>query len=377
MKVLEIDKNNLKHNINLVKAKLEKENPNTKIYAVVKANGVGLGIIEYTNFLKENGINSFAVACIDEALKLRQANIEDEILMLSPTAIKNELHLLVQNDITLTVGSLNEISILKEILSEINEKEKDKNKNKKKAKVHLKIDTGFGRYGFLYSDLISILSSFRQINEDIEIEGIYTHFSKPIDEKWTRKQYERFCEVIEFLKKNGYDPKYKHCSASTAFIKYNDMRLNAVRLGSVFQGRTLIKNTGLIKIGKFKTSVVEIKNVPKGYNISYGNTYKTKKDTKLATIPVGYMDGFNKEVKRDNFMFSNNIVAILMEIKKLFKDNRLEVKIAGKTYKIIGRLGMYHSIIDITGSEDIKPGDIVELNMTPLQTKDEIRREYI
>ena len=377
MKVLEIDKNNLKHNINLVKAKLEKENPNTKIYAVVKANGVGLGIIEYTNFLKENGINSFAVACIDEALKLRQANIEDEILMLSPTAIKNELHLLVQNDITLTVGSLNEISILKEILSEINEKEKDKNKNKKKAKVHLKIDTGFGRYGFLYSDLISILSSFRQINEDIEIEGIYTHFSKPIDEKWTRKQYERFCEVIEFLKKNGYDPKYKHCSASTAFIKYNDMRLNAVRLGSVFQGRTLIKNTGLIKIGKFKTSVVEIKNVPKGYNISYGNTYKTKKDTKLATIPVGYMDGFNKEVKRDNFMFSNNIVAILMEIKKLFKDNRLEVKIAGKTYKIIGRLGMYHSIIDITGSEDIKPGEIVELNMTPLQTKDEIRREYI
>lgn len=375
MKVLEIDKNNLKHNINLVKAKLEKENPNTKIYAVVKANGVGLGIIEYTNFLKENGINSFAVACIDEALKLRQANIEDEILMLSPTAIKNELHLLVQNDITLTVGSLNEISILKEILSEINEKEKDK--SKKKAKVHLKIDTGFGRYGFLYSDLISILSSFRQINEDIEIEGIYTHFSKPIDEKWTRKQYERFCEVIEFLKKNGYDPKYKHCSASTAFIKYNDMRLNAVRLGSVFQGRTLIKNTGLIKIGKFKTSVVEIKNVPKGYNISYGNTYKTKKDTKLATIPVGYMDGFNKEVKRDNFMFSNNIVAILMEIKKLFKDNRLEVKIAGKTYKIIGRLGMYHSIIDITGSEDIKPGDIVELNMTPLQTKDEIRREYI
>lgn len=376
MKVLEIDKNNLKHNINLVKAKLERETPNTKIYAVVKANGVGLGIIEYTNFLKENGINSFAVACIDEALKLRQANIENEILMLSPTAIKNELQLLIQNDITLTIGSLNEISILKEILSEINEKEKDK--NKKKIKVHLKIDTGFGRYGFLYSDLISILSSFRQINDDsIEIEGIYTHFSKPIDEKWTRKQYERFCEVIEFLKKNGYDPKYKHCSASTAFIKYTDMRLNAVRLGSIFQGRTLVKNTGLIKIGKFKTSVIEIKNVPKGYNISYGNTYKTKKDTKLATIPVGYMDGFNKEVKRDNFMFSNNIVAILMEIKKLFKDNRLEVKIAGKTYKIIGRLGMYHSIIDITGSEDIKPGDIVELNMTPLQTKDEIRREYI
>ena len=89
------------------------------------------------------------------------------------------------------------------------------------------------------------------------------------------------------------------------------------------------------------------------------------------------MDGFNKEVKRDNFKFSNNIIAVLMEVKKLFKDNRLEAKINGKNYKIIGRLGMYHSIIDITDSEDIKIGDTVILNMTPLQTNDEIRREYI
>ena len=209
------------------------------------------------------------------------------------------------------------------------------------------------------------------------MEGIYTHFSKPIDEKWTRKQYERFCEVIEFLKKNGYDPKYKHCSASTAFIKYSDMRLNAVRLGSVFQGRTLIKNTGLIKIGKFKTSVVEIKNVPKGYNISYGNTYKTKKETKLATIPVGYMDGLNNGKKRDDFRFLNNIIAILIEVKKLFKENSLFAKINGESYKIVGRLGMYHAIIDITGNNNINIGDEVELDIVPLQTNDEIRREYI
>lgn len=376
MKVLEISKDNLRHNINLIKNKVEKESPNVKIYAVVKANGVGLGLVEYTKFLIENGINSFAVARAEEAIKLRQAEIKEEILMLTPSVDKKELKLLVQSDITLTIGSLEELKILKEVIENI-KAENSKKVETKKIRVHLKVDTGFGRYGFLYSDLVSILSIFKSVDESIEIEGLYTHFSETKDEKWTNIQYNRFIEVIEFLKKNGYELKYLHCCASSAFMKYPKMRLNAVRLGSVFQGRTLMKNTGLIKIGRFKTSIIEIKTLPEGYNISYGKTYKTKKETKIAVIPVGYMDGLNSGNKRDNFKFSNNVVAVLMEIKKIFKDNRLEAKINGKTYKIIGRLGMYHAIIDITDSEDIKINDIVSLDITPLQTNDEIRREYI
>lgn len=376
MKVLEISKDNLRHNIKLIKNKVEKESPDVKIYAVVKANGVGLGLIEYAKFLIENGIKSFAVARIEEAINLRQADIKEEILMLTPSIEKNELKMLIQNDITLTIGSLEEIKILKEVVEKLKE-ETNKKTELKKVKVHIKVDTGFGRYGFLYSDFVSILSAFKSIDENIEIEGLYTHFSETKDEKWTNLQYNRFLEVIEFLKKNGYVPKYLHCSASSAFMKYPKMRLNAVRLGSVFQGRTLMKNTGLIKIGKFKTSIIEIKTLPAGYNISYGKTYKTKRETKVAVIPVGYKDGLNQANKRDNFKFSNNIIAVLMEIKKIFKDNRLEAKINGKTYKIIGRLGMYHSIIDITGSENIKINDIVNLDITPLQTNDEIRREYV
>ena len=376
MKVLEISKDNLRHNIKLIKNKVEKESPDVKIYAVVKANGVGLGLIEYTKFLVENGINSFAVARLEETINLRQADIKEEILMLTPSINKKELQLLIQNDITLTIGSLEEIKILKEVIENLKE-ENNKKAEFKKVKIHIKIDTGFGRYGFLHSDLVSILSAFKSIDENIEIEGLYTHFSETKDEKWTTLQYNRFVEVIEFLKKNGYEPKFLHCCASSAFMKYPEMRLNAVRLGSVFQGRTLMKNTGLIKIGKFKTSIIEIKTLPEGYNISYGKTYKTKKETKVAVIPVGYMDGLNLGNKRDNFKFSNNVIAVLMEIKKLFKDNRLEAKINGKSYKIIGRLGMYHAIIDITDSEDVKINDTVSLDITPLQTNDEIRREYI
>ena len=376
MKVLEIGKDNLRHNINLIKKKIEIETPGVKIYAVVKANGVGLDLVKYTNFLIENEINSLAVACFEEAKKLREAGIKEEILMLSPVIDKKELQFLIQNDITLTIGSTQELNILKEVIEKINS-EKNKKEEKTKVKIHIKIDTGFGRYGFLYTDLVGILTAFKILDENIEIEGLYTHFSNAIDEKWTNIQYQRFLSVKDFLKNNGYEPKYLHCCASTAFMKYSNMRLNAVRLGSVFQGRTLMKNTGLIKLGRFKTQITEIKVVPKGYNISYGNTFKTKKETKLAVIPVGYMDGLNKGNKRDNFKFSNNIIAILMEIKKLFKDNRLEVKINGNKYKIIGRLGMYHSIIDITDSENINVGDIVTLEITPLQTNEEIRREYI
>lgn len=129
-----------------------------------------------------------------------------------------------------------------------------------------------------------------------------------------------------------------HTSATTAALKYDDMRLNAVRIGSGFQGRTLLKNFTLKKIGTFKTNIEEIKTVPKGYNISYSNTYKTKKETKIAILPVGYQDGFFMKKDRDNFCFSDNIISVLMEIKKIFKNNNTYVKINEDKYRVIGRV---------------------------------------
>ncbi len=206
---------------------------------------------------------------------------------------------------------------------------------------------------------------------------MYTHFSKPNNEKWTRAQFSRFVKCIEMVKNAGYNPGIIHAAQSTAFFMYPEMRLDAVRIGSAFQGRTLMKVDGLVKIGTFKSIVAEIKTLPKGYNVSYGNIYKTKKITKIAVIPVGYVDGFNKEKLRDDFTLKNNLISIGMEIKKIFKDNSLKVKINDKYYKVIGRIGMYHSIVDITDSDDINIEDEVTLNITPLQTNDGIRREYL
>ena len=359
MKRLEITKKGLKDNIEIIK----NISPETQIIAVVKSNGMGLDLIKYSRFLVENGITYLAVANLEEAIELRKAKIECKILMLTPIINKNNLQLLIDNDITLTIGSQYEYNLLKECIKE------------KYVNIHIKIDTGFGRYGIKYNE--DSIYELLEKNEFIKVEGIYTHFSKPDDEKWTRIQFNRFIDVIEKLKKQGYNPELIHCAASTAFLKYPEMRLKTARIGSAFQGRTLIKNTNLVKIGKFKSNIIEIKKLSKGYNISYGNTYKTKKDTLIAVIPVGYMDGLNKNKLRDDFSFKNNLISVGMEIKKIFKDNSIKVKINNQYFNIIGRLGMYHAIIDITDSKDLNIGEEVQLDITPLQTNDIIRREYI
>ena len=327
---------------------------------------MGLDLKQYANFLIENGITYLAVANLEEALDLRKFGIETRILMLSPISMKKELKLLIENDITITIGSFSELEIAEEICKKL----------QKNIRAHLKIDTGFGRYGFIYTEKEIILETIKKA-KNVIIEGMFTHFSKPINEKITKQQFQRFIEIENYIKQNDFQIDILHCCSSTAFLKYPEMWKNAVRLGSVIQGRTLIESQKFKKIGSFKSYIEEIKNLPKGYNISYGNTYTTKRNTKIAVVPIGYMDGFNKNKLRDDYSLKNNLISVGMEIKKIFKDNTLKVRIHGKMYKVLGRLGMYHSIIDITECDNIDVGTEVEIDIAPLQANDEIRREYI
>lgn len=327
---------------------------------------MGLDLVKYSKFLVENGVSTLAVATFEEAIKLRKNGIDSEILLMSPTVDKNELVELIENNITITIGSLAEKKLLEEVISN----------NEREVKVQIKIDTGFARYGFLYYKTDEILEAY-STSCNICYTGIFTHFSNPKDEKWTRTQFNRFNNVIKTLKENNINIGCAHCSSSTAFLKYPDMYLDAVRIGSVIQGRVLDNKFDFKKVGVFKSNIIEIKELPKGYNISYSNTYKLKKNSKIAVVPVGYYDGLNRNRLRDDFSFKNNIIAVLMEFKKLFTDNSLRVKIDNVNYKVIGRLGMYHAIIDITDSNNIDIGTEVILNITPLQANEEIRREYV
>lgn len=270
MKKLEVNFNDLKYNLNLIKEKAGK----TQIIAVVKANGMGFDLIKYSRFLVDNGIEILAVATTFEAETLRIAGINCKILMLSEVFSFEELEILIQNDIILTVGSLEEKERIQKIALKFG----------KIAKVHIKIDTGFGRYGFLYTDKIKILEAIED-TENVDITGVYTHFSKPINYKWTKLQFERFESLIPEIKGINQNLIF-HCSNSTAFLLYPEMNLDAVRLGSCIGGRVLKNTLGLKKIGTFKSEIVSIKDVPKGYNISYSNEFKTKRDSKIAVVPV-------------------------------------------------------------------------------------------
>lgn len=138
----------------------------------------------------------------------------------------------------------------------------------------------------------------------------------------------------------------------------------------------MIKVDGLQKVGQVKASIQEIKTVPKGYNISYGNMFRTKRETKIAVIPVGSSDGFNMRKDRDIFSFVENVKSVGIEIKKFFKDNRLKVSINDKKYNIIGRIGMYHAVVDITEAEDVGLASEVILDIPPMNLNSMIRREY-
>ncbi len=371
MNKLVINKEDLRYNIEQIKkyAKKSGQDDNGKpltIIAVVKGNGYGLGIVEYTKFLIDNGINFFAVSTLEEALLLRKSGIKEKILMLSSTAIKEDIEKLVDNNIIITIGSQNDIKIAEEVAKEKN----------KKIKAHLKIDTGFGRYGFIYSNREKMIQALKEM-KNIEIQGTFSHFSVSFfNDKYTKLQFKRFIDVIEILKMNDIQTGMLHICNSSAFVKFPYMHLNAVRVGSAFLGRLSFPSTlGLKKIGYMESEVSEIKELPKGFNIGYSNTFTTKKDTKVAIVPCGYMDGINITNDRDMFRTVDKLRYIVRDVKDFFKKQAKYVKLNNQNCKILGRIGTYHVTCDVT-NKDVKIGDKAIFSINPKFVDSSVERDY-
>jgi len=354
MKYLEIKKDDLIFNIQ----KLKEHCAPARIIAVLKGNAYGLDSIKMGHVLLENGVDLFAVSELSEALVLRNAGFENEIILLTPTNDVDEARLIADNKITATVASIENARLLNGIGLPVD--------------AHIKIDTGFGRYGFYTDELTEELKSF----ENITYKGVFSHFSNSFgDEVYSKKQFGEFEKAVVRLEELGIKTEIKHICNSCGAIRFDYARMDAVRIGSAFLGRLPIPNTlGLKRLVSLKCSVGEIRNLPKGSVVGYANTYVTKRDTVAAVIPVGYKDGYGVKKSDDVFRFKDILRYMLADFKMWKK--KIHVEINGKKYPVIGRISMHNIVVDVTDSS-VQVGDIATLECNPILIKSEIERLYI
>lgn len=319
-----INLTNLIYNLNQIK-----KHTNKKIIAVVKADAYGHGAVEISKVLEKERVAYLAVARISEALILRKANIKTPILILSPID-PSDISLALENDLTLTIFSL-------DWLKKITPKEK--------IKLHLKVDTGMNRLGLKSIDEIKEAISIIKNNENLCLEGIYTHYATvDTNDELYFKQRDFFVQILNEI---DYDFKYIHTSASAALIKQKEDFTNAVRPGLALYGLKPAPNLdlNLKPILSLYSNVVQIKNLKKGEFVSYGPKYVAKKDTKIAVIPIGYGDGWLRR----------------------YED--VPVVISDKHYRIVGRICMDLLMVEV--DDKVLVGDTVEL-IGPNITVDEI-----
>lgn len=303
-----------------------------ELMAVVKGNAYGHDILEISSVVLENGATRLAVARLEEAIFLRKAGITVPILVLGLT-LKPQAESLVSYDITPTVCEFEMIEKLSELAVQMN----------KMAKIHLKVDTGMGRIGIFPDDVLRFIKRIKTLKK-VEIEGIFTHFSVA-DEKdkfYTEEQFRKFIEILTILEKEGIKIPIKHVGNSATLLDLPHMWLDMVRPGLAIYGlypsKEVKKTINLIPAQQFKTKIVFIKELPRGESISYGRTYITKRRMRVASLPVGYADGYNRLLS-----------------------NQGEVLVRGQRVPIIGRVCMDQCMIDVTNLTQVEIGDEVVL----------------
>jgi alanine racemase len=339
----------------------------TAIIGVVKGNGYGLGLSSFASLLRECGVTRFAVSRLEEALILRKNGFVEDILNLTPVVTYEEAEEMVNNNITATVASYDNAVLLNGAAEATG----------RVARVHIKIDTGFGRFGFLPSETDRV-AAIGQFLKSVEIEGIYTHLHSAFGKEETVKaQYDQFVFACDVLKGEGIAIPICHMANSCGALRFAYTRLNAVRIGSAFLGRLPVKNKwGLLRVGHLQSRVIDTKWLPKGHNIGYGQGYKTKSARRVGVVEIGYTDGFDVEKSKDTFRIRDVIRYLYHDFRSLLGNRRPTVQVEEKKIQVIGRVTMCHTMIDITNT-DIKVGDSVRIECNPLYVPATIKREYV
>ena len=335
--VMEVDLKAFEQNIEEIKKYV---GDNITLIPIIKANGYGTFINTRIEIL--NKFDIVAVALVDEAVSLRKIGYSKEILVINQPYIE-ELTKIEKYNITIGLSS-------EEFLKELSN-----NSKIEKIKVHLELETGMGRTGIVQNNLEEYIKLVKNCNK-IEVDGIYSHMSSAdFDEDYTNKQIEIFEKGVNIIKKYFKNIKYIHISASNGILNYKNAYYNATRPGIIMYGYEPFeganKKMNLYPVCKLKSRITFLKEVGPNTSIGYSRSYITDKDTKVATIPIGYADGLRRALS-----------------------NNGEVIVHGKKAPIIGNICMDSFMVDVTDIEDVKVGDPIYVWDNNLITLEEVSK---
>lgn len=315
----------------------------TRFCAVVKANAYGHGGIECAKTALDNGSCFLAVARISEAVAMRDAGITAPILLLGE-ALPEQVSFLAAHGIRASVADIQTARALSAAAERLNTT----------LKVHIKLDTGMGRLGFLHSGVVTPKSGeadgIRQAGnianlKGLGVEGAYTHFAKAdvIDKTHARGQLARFNEMIAMLADMGIRPEIRHAANSAALLELPEAHFDMVRPGIAMYGMAPsheldITQHKLLPVMSITAKVIYVKAVPENFTISYGCTHVTAAPTVIATVPIGYADGYSRLLS-----------------------NRGQMLVKGKKAPITGRVTMDFTMIDVGDIPGVNPGDDVTI----------------
>lgn len=309
-------------------------NPHAQILAVVKADAYGHGVSGCAATLLKNGADRLAVAALNEAIELRE-QFSDVPIMILGSDMEDEVKELVEYDIIPNIYTYRFAQALSA----------EAQRQGKTARVHIKLDTGMSRIGYVVRDTDNdeIISEIKKISKlpNLEIEGIFSHFatSDKSDDTYTRLQFGRFMSVCDALSAEGVHIPIKHIANSAAIMMYPEYHLDMVRPGIILYGMYPSDEVDKTRLPlkyvmNLKAKITYVKEIESGRGVSYGTEYIAQESAKLATVPVGYADGYSRLLAK-----------------------KAKIAVGGELYKIAGRICMDQCMIDVTSGNNIKRGD--------------------
>ena len=308
--------------------------PGAAMMAVVKANAYGHGAVPVARTALENGATLLGVARVSEGIMLRQAGIEAPILVLGFT-VPADFNNLISYQLTQTIYNFETAELLSTAAARAG----------KKAQVHIKVDTGMGRLGFLPGQTaVKAIANIARL-PNIDAEGIFTHFADADsqDKTYTLAQCHKFNGLLGALAVEGVEFRYRHAANSAGIIDLPATHLDLVRAGialyGIYPSNEVNRERAVLRPAmQLKAQVAHVKSVPVGTGISYGVTHRTRGDTVIATIPAGYADGYNRLLS-----------------------SRGEILARGIRVPVVGRICMDQFMVDVGNVPDLEPGEEVVL----------------